>query len=378
MIGSVENILPDLNADYTDSQFVEEIRQKTQAILRQQFPSSLQKQQIRTDQSGLVVACPYCHDSATVEYKKRGHLLLSGKWSGYYKCFNCGTFVTIPRFMSDFQETLSLSGIKYVQSHRNEIQSFNSSSGELTANIFQKDKALEWSLSRDYLKAQLGLVEITTAYRSVTAYNYLMGRSQTDFRKFLFDPKTNYIYILNLVDDKIIGYQMRSINPYTPKDKRYLTYNLSRIYSDVIKTTTKVPQDLDALSVTFGIFSCDLTRTMIMLEGPLDSFLIPNGIAMAGASKTLNVELPFWYLYDSDKTGNQHTLEKLQQRKKVFLWGKLKKDYNLPKRSKWDVNDLVTYCQQNNLRLPNWLNYFSDNPLDVIYIDRISGLGKLF
>ena len=56
-------ILPDVQ--YTDSEFLDEIRSKTQAILKRTFPESFQKQQIRTDSNGLVFACPYCHDSAT-------------------------------------------------------------------------------------------------------------------------------------------------------------------------------------------------------------------------------------------------------------------------------------------------------------------------
>ena len=79
-------------------------------------------------------------------------------------------------------------------------------------------------------------------------------------------------------------------------------------------------------------------------------------------------------MYDSDKTGMKHALEKLQAGQKVFLWGKLKQQLG-PPRDKWDVNDVVLWCRQqygNDYRL-NWYDYFSDNPLDMLWLDALSG-----
>ena len=105
----------------------------------------------------------------------------------------------------------------------------------------------------------------------------------------------------------------------------------------------------------------------------MDAFLLPNAVATAGANKHLPVELPFWYMYDSDKTGITHALEKLNEGRKVFLWGKLKTDLGLPNRDKWDVNDVVLWGRShygNEFRI-NWLEYFSDNSLDRFYLDTL-------
>ena len=366
-------ILPDVQ--YTDSEFLDEIRSKTQAILKRTFPESFQKQQIRTDSNGLVFACPYCHDSATNVSKKRAHLLLNGKWSGYFKCFNCGHFVNIPKFMTDFNENMTIAGIKYVQEHKQNIETFNTSSAEITADIFQKSNALKWSLDREQFKTMFNLSEINTEYKNVKAYNYLIGRAQYDLRKFLYDPQTNYILILNLVDDRIIGLQMRSLNKYTPKDKRFLTFNLERIYSKMLKSEEKVPDELNTISTIFNIYSVNVYNPIIVTEGPMDAFLLPNAVATSGANKALNIELPFWYLYDSDKTGIKHAMEKIQEKKMTFLWGKLKTDLGLPKRDKWDVNDVVLWCNQNKPGYKiEWLKYFSNNPLDMLHLDNVSGL----
>jgi hypothetical protein len=366
--------LPDVQ--YTDSEFLDEIRSKTQAILKRTFPESFQKQQIRTDSNGLVFACPYCHDSATNVSKKRGHLLLNGKWSGYFKCFNCGHFVNIPKFMTDFNEDMTIAGIKYVQDPKQNIETFNAASAEIRADIFQKSNALKCSLDREQFKTMFNLSEINTEYKNVKAYNYLIGRAQYDLRKFLYDPQTSYVLILNLVDDRIIGLQMRSLAKDCPKDKRFLTFTLEKIYKRFMRSTLTIPPELDTLSTLFGIYAVNVYKPVIVTEGPMDSFLLPNSVATAGANKHLSVELPFWYMYDSDKTGKQHAIEKLQAGQKVFLWGKFKQSIGLPRRDKWDVNDVVLWCRQNkpqDFRI-NWLDYFSDNKLDMIFLDSLSGI----
>ena len=362
--------------EYTDSQFLEEIQSKTQSIVRARFRESFQKQQVKTDANGLVIACPYCGDSATQAYKKRGHILLKGKWAGNYKCFNCGAFVPITKFMDDFKETLSLSGIKYVQDHRQEIQTLNSSSNEITADVFRKQLALEYGINREYFRDMFSLLEIENTPACVTAYNYLVGRAQFSFRHFLYDRNTNYILILNLCDDKIIGLQMRSLAKDCPKDKRFLTFTLEKIYKRFMRSTLTIPPELDTLSTLFGIYAVNVYKPVIVTEGPMDSFLLPNSVATAGANKHLPVELPFWYMYDSDKTGKQHAIEKLQEGQKVFLWGKFKQSIGLPRRDKWDVNDVVLWCRQNKPKdfQINWMDYFSDNKLDMIFLDSLSSI----
>jgi hypothetical protein len=123
----------------------------------------------------------------------------------------------------------------------------------------------------------------------------------------------------------------------------------------------------------FDIYNVNVYKPVIVTEGPMDAFLLPNAIATAGANKHLPVELPFWYMYDADETGTKHALEKLKNSQKVFLWGKLKKELGLPYREKWDVNDVVLWCRDNygtDFRI-KWLDYFSDNSFDMLYLDSL-------
>jgi hypothetical protein len=374
-MNKLDSSIIDNNPDYNDNSFISEIENKLSSILRRTFSDSYQKQRVLRDSSGFVFACPFCHDSATNSSKKRGHILLSGRFAGNFKCFNCGTFISIPKFMIEFNESLSLSGIKYAQEHRQNINTYtDSSSAEITADVFSKKLALNYGIDRTVFRDALGLSEIDQSYRGINGYNYLTNRMQYKFNNFLYDPNNNYVLILNLCENKIIGFQMRSLNKNCPKDKRFLTFNLDRMYKKIMKNTTaEIPADLNTISTLFNIYSINVYKPIIVTEGPMDAFLLPNAIATSGANKKLSVDLPFYYMYDADPTGNKRAIEKIRQHSKVFMWGKLKHELGLPKREKWDVNDVVLWCKENK---PNytidWLKYFSDNMMDLIYLDDLS------
>lgn len=368
--------------EFTEEDFIAEIRTKLQNILRREFPNSPQKQQLKTDPGGFVFACPYCGDSATQQYKKRGHLTLpireesfdssSNKFNYTYKCFNCSNFTSIEKFFHDFNETLSIQALRFIQTNKKPFKSFTAASTQMTTDVFQKQRIMEYAIRREDFRKMLNLSEIDTSYHNIHAYNYLVGRMQLDFRHFMYDPKTNYIIILNNVDDHIIAFQMRALSKNVPKDKRFLTFNLDRIYKKILRRDdVQIPDDLNTLSMMFNIYNVNMRKPVILTEGPMDSYLVPNCVCTTGANKKLPVALPFWYLYDSDKTGKAHAMKMLAEKKKVFLWGRLKRDLGLPERKKWDVNDVVIWCRDNKPAgfTVNWYDYFSDNPIDMINID---------
>ena len=76
----------------------------------------------------------------------------------------------------------------------------------------------------------------------------------------------------------------------------------------------------------------------------------------------------FRYLFDDDKTGRSHAIEKLNEGYNVFMWDRLKADLHLPQREKWDVNDLMIWCEDNHIHMPNLNNYYSSDSLDLLDI----------
>ena len=240
----------------------------------------------------------------------------------------------------------------------------------MTVDIFCKDLALQYGIERNYFRDLLGLMEINHPMAQ-NGKDYLAKRMQYQYKRFMYEPKNPSIIILNMCDDRVIGFQLRSLNPQTPNDRRFLTFNIERIYKHILKSNVVIPEELTTVSTLFNIYDVDIYNPIIVVEGPMDSFLLPNAIATTGATKKLNLELPFWYMFDADDTGNKYAIQKLKQGEKVFLWSKFKTFYKLPNRSKWDVNDVVLYLSAQGVNRIEWLNFFSDSQLDMWMIDSL-------
>lgn len=360
----------------SDDEFYEETTSKLSEILQHEFRGIPYKQQIKKTVDGLNFACPFCGDSATDVRKKRAHFILKGNWSGNFKCFNCGKFMKINNFFRAFDVPMSLSAISYVNEHVTNLTPFNTNSNEVTSEVLDKSSVIQYSVKKDYIKKYLGLYEIDkNNINSVEGYNYLIDRCQYNFNNFLYDPGGKYIVILNIVDtDKVFGIQIRDITG--KKKAKYLTMSLSKIHNKILKDDIEIPPNVEALSTVFNIFNIDLYKPILVTEGPFDAFLLPNCIATSGASKSIGIDLPFWFVYDSDKTGNEHAMKMLEKGYNVFMWEKLKKDLGLPNKNpyssnkfKWDINDVIKWCRDNNYTQKiYWSKYFSNDMLDGLDI----------
>lgn len=363
--------------DLTDDEFYAEATSKLTEILKHEFLGVPSKQTIKKTVDGLNFACPFCGDSSTDVRKKRAHFILKGKWAGSFKCFNCGKYMKIHDFFKSFDNPMSLSAITYVNTHSSNIAFTQSSNATTTADVLDKSLVIQYSVPRDFIKSYLGLVEIDKNDKNAyPGYLYLVDRCQYNFNNFLYDPKGKYIVILNTIDtDKIFGIQIRDI---TGKRKtRYLTMSLTKIHRNILKDEIEIPQTAESLSTVFNIFNIDIYRPLLVTEGPFDAFLLPNCIATAGASKSIGIDLPFWYVYDSDKTGVEHAMEKLREGYNVFMWETFKKDLGLPNdnpyspknKKKWDINDVIKWCRDNKYTNKiYWSKYFSHDALDGLDI----------
>lgn len=356
--------------DISADEFSSDLYGSLQKVLQAEFPTELEKQRIKKTTTGYNFACPYCHDSATDSHKKRGHLLIKGKFAGRFKCFNCGKGASIPKFFTDFKHPMELNDLAYLRNHVITPENwYNNQNGNvITSEVINKEEVAKFAINRTFLKNILGLYEIDRI-NTPLAYSYLVNRCQYQFHRFLFSPKYNQILILNLIDnDNIIGFQVRPIGKFRAGQK-YLTMSLSKMRERILNDKNPVPEYMNNLSTVFNIFNVNIYKPILVTEGPFDAFLLPNCIATSGANKHLGVEFPFWYVYDSDKTGKQHALAALKQGYNVFLWKKLIMDLGLPNREKWDVNDVIIWLkQQNREDKINWGIYFSSNPLDGLNI----------
>ena len=357
--GTSDSSMPSLSKD----EFVADIVPKVQAILDKIFPNNKPKRRIKVYKDRISFAAPCCGDSASNNYKKRGNIIIEGKFRNMYKCFNCGTFMSLPDFFKRYGQELSLSEIDYISKNKVDIQSYSAATNDsMISYIYDTENIDSFSIDREWFKQLFGLCEIT---EDPFIRSYIFGRRQYDTRKFLYSVSTRKLFILNLTpNNRIIGFQVRNFSG----DSKYKTYNLQKIHNDILCDGVSIPDDINTLSMLFNVMLVDCNRVVTVVEGPMDSFLLNNSIALCGAAK--NMEFPFMvrFLFDDDKAGRQHAIEKIKEGYEVFLWDVLKKDLGLESKKKWDVNDLFIWCDTNNVKLPDFDKYYSGDELDLIAI----------
>ena len=357
-----------VSAEMSKEEFVQEIIPKLEDILKARFPGNKQKQSIKVFKDRISFAAPCCGDSAKDSSKKRGNIILEGKFKNMYKCHNCGTCMSVYNFFKNNGATLSIKAIDHIIATKQEINIQTSAEDSSMNLLYDVEIIDEFAIDREYFKEKCHLVECNNAYTHNNAYLYLKKRMQYNYKKFLYHPTHNLLFILNLTPSgKIIGIQVRNMNAkYT--GPKYKTYKLSKIYEILLHEPKEIPDNIESLSMIFNILLVNYNMPITVVEGPMDSFLIKNCVALCGAGHNMPFELQYRYLYDDDKTGRKHSIEKLNEGYEVFMWDKLKADLMLPHREKWDVNDLLIYCTTNNIKIPPLANYYSSDSLDLLDI----------
>jgi predicted RNA-binding Zn-ribbon protein involved in translation (DUF1610 family) len=336
-------------------------------LLVERFGQQSQKSKVKVGRERINFACPYCGDSHTNMQKKRGNIFI-GTLS--FHCYNCGTHRTLNSFLKDFSRLpngwtkinqLAIDSIANIVSHK-------SVDTERVLDAMFDEELMKHLFDREDVKKKLGLVEAKGSKMEV----YLEKRLQRDMNRFLWDPKKQKLFILNMSgSDRVLGWQVRNFGKYADNGSKYLTYKWSKA-CEAMGRTSDVPKVdvLDKLSYTFNIFNVDFTRPITVFEGPLDSFLFPNSIALASLHTRVPFESEsFRYLLDFDKPGQEKAMEFLKDGKTVFLWKNFLKENDIRiNRSKVDWTDVMVYCYLNGKKITNVSSYFTDNKYDVVHI----------
>ena len=376
-----------MNGD-SENTLLDNIEEKVQRILNSKFArDSFHKRQIDHYSDRINFACPFCGDSLRDPRKKRFNIYLN---SLSCHCFNCNHHSGINSFLKQFDEELSMED--KIQVH--EIQQ-TSKKFERRISTNQSSFAFQLLDKLAVPKSVLfGMLKLITPYKSKECSDYLNSRciSIKQWKHFAYNEKTKELYILNInSNDRIIGMQIRQLDPNSKKS-RYLTRSLSKIYSDIFNKDIamlierllksmengdkyimeedgieNIQANLDRLSGLFNIMNVDMNSPLTIVEGPIDSLSLTNAIALQGATKLNNYfdDLKMVrFLFDNDKVGKEHSLNKIKVNKKIFLWGLYIKKMNIKNKVK-DINDIV------KLNLYNKEVYescFSDDEFDAIYI----------
>lgn len=268
--------------------------------------------------------CPYCGDSQKHKNKARGYLF-EVKNDLVFKCHNCSVGRSFGVFLKEnfphvYDEYVME---KYKQGQTGKGRYVASPKVEFDKPSFKKE-------------TEIKLDSIDTLNNSHPARGYLMGRGipEDAFKELYYCPKfkawTNTLkktfedtkhdderIIIPFRDESgnLFGFQGRSLDP--DAKMRYITI--------MLEDRPKI----------YGLDKIDKTKTVYILEGPLDSIFIENSVAMAGSDADVSNYgiVDYVWVFDNEPR-NRQIVEKIEraakQGDKVVIWPKtlLEKDVN--------------------------------------------------
>ena len=345
-----------------ENSFRDKIKNDVQEILDKTFAEP-EKRRIAEHSERLNFACPYCGDSYASSFKKRANIYFEDY--GFH-CFNCGTHKTLSRFLKDFDKDVNASEKVFLfDVNQNQAARRKTNVQKSYEYFVPFDILNKYAIPRDKMMYFFHLCEISS---NAKIKEYLDGRFQHNYNKFGYDAKNDRLFIFNLTDqNKVIGFQVRNFN----REPKYVTYDLSMIYKKLkLKVENEEEfEEADKLSFCFGLDTVDFSKDIIVTEGPLDSFLLKNGMCMCGLKNNFPFDLAnVKYMYDYDEPGTKKSLELAKTGQSVFMWKKYCKDANINKEGKLDWTDVIKYSKEHNQEVLNPSDYFTSSKYDLFYI----------
>lgn len=337
-----------------------------ETILRNRFYGNTYKQSITDLPERVNFSCPYCGDSSKDDSKKRGNFY---KNTYRYKCFNCGIAKSAVSFFNDFNNLLSLnnSDFYYLKNKQTSFEQITNNISILNDINVKKFLVIKKEEVLKYFNA----VSFT---EDKWAKKYIINRKipKRHYDKIYYIPMQQSLLFLDIVDIDDSQYVSCVVQRSSDFKQRYLNFNfkhlcerLNYFSSEEEKNSTDF-QNFNHLSNYWNIFNINISNTIFVLEGPIDSMFFYNSIALQGLNKKLPVESgDIKYIFDNDLPGKRESIKKCKEGESVFLWKKFLQNNELPKNIK-DINDI--YKINNNFKQTDFLNYFSKSNLDIFWI----------
>lgn len=248
--------------------------------------------------------CPLCGDSKKNEHKRRFYFYFK-KGEYHVKCHNCdhaGLFSTFLKYydpelyreyrMQIFQDTYA---------PKKDITPLSTSPKEK----FNKSLKIDLPRISDLPQDHKAVTYLTSRKIPTTMYNEIyycerfeeFAQNINPGRNYFDDPKI--VIPFKLKEGDVYGFICRTLNPYS--SLRYI----------ILKS------DEDDRELIYGIDKIDTSKMVYILEGPIDSMMIPNAIAVSGLKVMKESSLPCdkencVFVYDNEPR-NKYVVEKMDR-----------------------------------------------------------------
>jgi len=266
--------------------------------------------------------CPICGDSQKHKNKARGYFY-QVKTNTNYKCHNCGASLSFNNFLKQIDSTLHKQYVmeKFKEGHaggRNFV--VEEPKFEFKKPVFRKKldlpRASEVTIAKEYLeKRKLD----PTKFFFTNKFKQWTNTHKQTFDNITRDESRIVIPLYD-VDNNLIGFQGRSLGPNSVK---YITVMINE----------EAPK-------IYGLDRIKIEKPIYVLEGPFDSTLVENSVAMCGSD--IDIGTFGWsdyiWVFDNEPRNREivNRISKVINRgDQVVIWPQ-----NVNEK---DVNDMILY-----------------------------------
>ena len=266
--------------------------------------------------------CPLCGDSQKHKNKARGYFY-QVKTNTNYKCHNCGASLSFNNFLKQIDSTLHKQYVmeKFKEGHaggRNFV--VEEPKFEFKKPVFRKKldlpRASEVAIAKEYLeKRKLD----PTKFFFTNKFKQWANTHKQTFDNITRDESRIVIPLYD-IDNNLIGFQGRSLGPNSVK---YITVMINE----------EAPK-------IYGLDKVKTEKPIYILEGPFDSTLVENSVAMCGSDidiRTFDWSNYIW-VFDNEPR-NREIVERISKTidrgDQIVIWPSSIKEK--------DVNDM-TLC----------------------------------
>ena len=213
--------------------------------------------------------CPICGDSQRNKSKARG-FVFEHKGDLIFKCHNCGVSVPFPKLLQDLD-------LELYKEYR--MEKFQTPKRKVDMRKVERIVSTTPMFKRGVLDDLTPLDDLNNSH---PAREYILNRRlPTDalFYTESFKEWTNSVKPNTFPDTK--NDEPRIIIPFKDREGSVFGFQGRSLHSTGLRYITILLQE-DAPKI-FGLDTIDYDKTIYITEGPLDSLLLRNSVAMAGA-----------------------------------------------------------------------------------------------
>lgn len=340
-----------------------ELKEIIKDLIRTEFPKAI------STGKGYRFKCPLCVDS---DHKARGNFMLDNSSYGFkYKCFNSGCRAedgidTLKFLKANFPE--------YYQRFWNEVFKMQREDDEAKKKRADRQKKNRYLIERKVPKKveDSGKIEIA----NVKEFNknnlkdlkdiisIELHQPAIEWCKSRMIPESVYMKWF-YIPENCGKYSNRIIIPFR-NDKGQIYYFQGRTLGDSIP---KYKNSIGTKGV-YNYYEVDISKPVMIVEGPIDSHFLENCIAIMGTSvdeEIMNTIKQKYYIFDNDASGRSAAYKRLEAGEYVFMWKQFIKNFAFV-GEKVDINIMAIKLNKEMFTFKELSKFFTNNVLFKAFV----------